>query len=358
MMRYLSGGESHGKEMAAIIEGFPANVAIDNEKIEAVLARRRNAPGRGGRMLLERDQFQVLAGLRGGLTLGSPIVLTVPNIEWEKWIDDMNPWSAAKQKKHTTVPRPGHADLAGAFKYRQADLRNISERASARETVVRTLVGCFAMQLLEHLGINIHSQALKTGSGPNAIALAQAAGDTVGGVVGISIKGLPGGVGSHVHWDRRLDARLAGALMSIQGVKGIDFGHAFDNTELTGSQYHDEFTCQQGYYQRKTNHAGGLEGGMSNGEEVVIRAVIKPIPTLSSPLLSFDCTTKEQLPAPVVRHDTSAVGAAAVVAEAVCAWEIAVCIIQQFGGDTMEDLTDSFNRYRARWEETIRCLGR
>ena len=358
-MRFLTAGESHGKEMIVIIEGFPANVPVDREKLSAVLSRRRQAPGRSPRMQVETDMFQVVAGMRHGKTLGTPLSLSVPNAEWQKWSGDMNPWSSG-QLPAVSIPRPGHADLAGAFKYRQQDIRNISERASARETVVRTLAGSFALQLLNLLGICITGRGLKIGGAADyadAINRAAGMGDTVGGIIEVIITGLPGGIGSHVHWDRRLDARLAGAIMSVQGVKGVEFGQAFESAHLLGSQYHDQFACLSGRIVRETNNAGGIEGGMSNGEPIHVRAMIKPIPTLDKPLKSFDRISKAVSKAPVTRHDVSAVGAAAVVAEAICAWEIAVCIVEQFGGDTLEDLQARYEHFRRRWEEEMSCPG-
>lgn len=350
-MRFLTAGESHGKEMMMIIEGFPANVPIERDKITAVLQRRREAPGRSGRMNLEDDSFQVLAGMAQGLTIGAPVAVSIANAQAVRLAQILDPWSG--QSSPQTVPRPGHADLAGGIKYRQIDLRLVAERASARETVVRTMAGCFALQLLEILGVNVSGQALDLGD----IDSAARVGDTLGGVIQVTVTGLPGGIGSYVHWENRLDARLAGAVMGIQAVKGVEFGPAFAGVRLPGSLYHDEFVLDGGKVQRRSNNAGGVEGGMSNGQPIVLRAAVKPIPTLSRPLASFDTRTKKPCLAPVSRHDISGVGAAAVVAEAVTAWEIAATLKEQFGGDTLEDLSQRFGEYRRRWEEELTCPG-
>jgi len=352
-MRYLTAGESHGRAMLAIMEGFPANVPIQREKILSVLADRRNATGRSQRQKLEDDAFQVVAGMRNGLTLGSPLAVSIPNVEWPKWLKIMDPWSCSASS--VTVPRPGHADLPGAVKYRQGDLRNIAERASARETVARTVVGAFALQLLERLGVEVQGKAVRVG--PETISQAQEQGDTLGGIICVTIQGLPGGIGSHVHWDRRLDARLAAAVMGIQAVKGVEFAQAFTSVLLPGSQFHDEIICRKGRMVRSGNNAGGVEGGMSNGEPIVLRAAVKPIPTLDRPLRSFDRGSGTPQPAPVTRHDISAVGAAAVIARAVCAWEVAACLVEQFGGSTLEDLEQQYVQYSKRWKEETSCPG-
>lgn len=359
-MRFLTAGESHGRGMLAIIEGFPANVPIDKGKITAVLHRRREAPGRSSRMLLETDGFTVLAGMRDGQTLGSPLAVSVSNAEWSKWETEMDPWDCQGRKNPVTVPRPGHADLAGAVKYGHSDIRAVAERASARDTVVRTVAGSFALQLLECLDVKVAGSVIAIGSGGEDNALKSAAdnGDTVGGIVQVIINGLPGGIGSYTHWDRRLDSRLAAAILGIPAVKGVEFGQAFEHVLLPGSQYHDEFIPLEGRMVRHSNRTGGIEGGMTNGETVMLRAAVKPIPTLDRPLTSFDRITKQVCPAPVSRHDLSAVGAASVVAEAVCAWEIAACILEQMGGDTLEDVESRFFLYRRRWEDEISCPGK
>lgn len=359
-MRFLTAGESHGREMLTIIEGFPANVPIDRKKIAEILRRRRQASGRGSRMKLESDEFSVLAGMHNGTTLGSPLAVSVPNAEWRKWEAVMDPWSSSEQIQPITVPRPGHADLAGLVKYRHQEILAVAERASARETVVRTLAGCFSLQLLELLDISVTGSVLSTGGREDESALleAQRQGDSVGGIIEVKAHGLPGGIGSYVHWDRRLDSRLAAGIMGIPAIKGVEFGRAFENTVLKGSQYHDEFVLRAGRMVRSTNRAGGIEGGMSNGESIIVRAAVKPVPTLDRPLSSFDLTTRTQCPAPISRHDLSAVGAAAVVAEAVTAWEISVSLLEQFGGDNLEDIKSRFLQYRQRWEEQLECPGK
>lgn len=351
-MRFLTAGESHGRAMLAIIEGFPANVPIDKDKIAAVLSRRRQAPGRSSRQKLETDGFRILSGMLDGLTLGTPLAVSVPNAEAVKWSEVMDPW-ASKGMETVAVPRPGHADLAGAIKYRLDDLRLVAERASARETVVRTLAGSFALQLLQSLEVRVTGRTVACGD----IDDAARTGDTVGGIIQVEVDGLPGGIGSHVHYDRRLDARLAGAVMGIQAVKGIEFGPAFAMARLPGSLYHDEYKLQNGTISRGSNNAGGVEGGMSNGQPIILRAAVKPIPTLERPLASYNLRTGQICPAPVSRHDISGVGAAAVIAETVCAWEIADCLLAQFGGDNLEDLRDRFFAYRRRWEEALTCPG-
>lgn len=358
-MRFLTAGESHGRSMLAIIEGFPANVPIDKGKISAILQRRREAPGRSSRMQLETDGFTVLAGMRNGLTLGSPLAVSVPNAEWGKWDTDMDPWDSQGRQKPVTVPRPGHADLAGAVKYGHSDIKAVAERASARDTVVRTVAGSFALQLLECLDVKVAGSVIALGNGgEEALKSAADNGDTVGGIVQVTIDGLPGGIGSYTHWDRRIDSRLAAAIMGIPAVKGVEFGQAFEHVLLPGSQYHDEFIPLEGRMVRQSNSAGGIEGGMTNGESVLIRAAVKPIPTLDSPLTSFDRITRQVSLAPVSRHDLSAVGAASVVAEAVCAWEIAASILEQMGGDTLDDIESRFFLYRRRWEDEISCPGK
>ena len=350
-MRFLTAGESHGKEMLTIIEGFPANVPIDETEIVEVLRRRRMAPGRSRRMDVESDDFRVLAGMVGGVTLGAPLAVAIANAPEVRLVQALDPWTGGGTPQ--TVPRPGHADLAGGIKYRQPDLRLVPERASARETVARTVAGCFALQLLKLLGVEVRGKALVYGD----IAEAARTGDTLGGVVEVIVTGLPGGIGSYVHWERRLDARLAGAVMGIQAVKGVEFGPAFAAVRLPGSLYHDEFTLEDGQVRRRSNNAGGVEGGMSNGQPIRLRAAVKPVPTLSRPLASFDLSGKTPCPAPVSRHDTSAVGAAAVVVEAVVAWEIAAALVEQFGGDTLEDLNQRYGQYRERWQEAVTWPG-
>lgn len=384
MLRYLTAGESHGPALTAIIEGFPAGVGVSSEKINAQLERRQSTYGRGGRMKIEKDRIKILSGVRRGLTLGSPIALQIINLDWKNWREAMSsdkdeyvPQKAAM--KALTRPRPGHADLAGGLKYRHhEDLRNVLERASARETAVRVAVGTVGRILIESLGCSIVSHVVQIGtveapeySAPHTEVAAKAAaspvgcadpeaasamlreidgavkrGDTLGGVFEVICAGLPPGIGSYVHWDRRLDSRLAAAVSGIPSVKGVDFGLGFRGAGVPGSGYHDQIRCTpQGKLYRSTNRAGGMEGGVSNGEALVLRAVVKPVPTLGSPLASVDLQTKEESLAAAERSDTCIVPAAAVIAEAVAAWEIAAAVIEKFGGDTMAEIQEGFQRY-------------
>lgn len=385
MLRFLTAGESHGPVLSAIIEGFPAGVPLDRRAIDEQLRRRQSSFGRGERMKIESDEVELLSGVRNGLTLGSPIALVIRNRDWENWRDvmsaevqEINPERVAK--KSVTRPRPGHADLAGALKYRQSDMRNILERASARETAARVAAGAVARALLEQLGCKIFSHVVQIGSvscsdvDPDPqeyasiarlavelpvscadrdkademireIERAKEKGDTLGGVFEVVCLGLSPGLGSHVHWDRRLDARLAAALMSIPSVKGVEIGLGFRGVCLPGSEYHDPICYEggRGFY-RATNRAGGLEGGMTNGEPLVIRAAVKPIPTLRNPLPSIDFFTKQEIDATVERSDVCVVPAAAVVAEAMAAWVLADAVLEKFGNDTLVEI-------RARWLE-------
>ncbi|NPV28499.1 MAG: chorismate synthase [Firmicutes bacterium] len=384
MLRLLTAGESHGPALVAIIEGLPAGVPVDKGAIDVQLRRRQFSFGRGARMRIERDQVEILAGVRKGLSLGSPIALMVRNLDWVNWRDVMSPDPAEivpekEEERRLTRPRPGHADLAGGLKYRQEDLRNILERASARETAARVAAGAVARLFLENLGCSLVGHVVQIGSvavdslGPDCLeAAARAAenpvacadqaaagkmieaieqagekGDTLGGVFEIICLGLPPGLGSHVHWDRRLDARLAAALMSIPSVKGVEVGLGFRGAALPGSAYHDAicYTPEEGFY-RPTNHAGGLEGGMTNGAPLVLRAAVKPVPTLRTPLPSVDLLTKKPVEAAFERSDVCVVPAAAVVGEAVVAWVLASAVLEKFGGDTLEEV-------RTRWEEYL-----
>lgn len=379
MLRFLTAGESHGPGLTAIIEGIPANLQISSAKINEQLRRRQGGYGRGGRMKIEQDQVEIRSGVRGGLALGSPITLSIPNRDWANWSEIMAPEDSARMgERVVSRPRPGHADLSGAVKYRQTDMRNILERASARETAARVAVGGVARCLLEALGVGIGGWVVRIGGAtwsvddyswemvdqarrsevycPDAAAsqlmqaeidAARAAGDTIGGSFEVVVFGLPMGLGSHVHWDRRLDGRLAGAVMSIPGIKGVEIGQGFRSAELIGSAVHDEifYSPERGFY-RQTNRAGGIEGGMTNGEPVVVRAAMKPIPTLIKPLQSVDMATKEPEPAAFERSDVCAVPAASVVGEAMVAWEIARTVLEKFPHDTMTELRESWEKYR------------
>lgn len=376
MLRYLTAGESHGRSLAAIIEGLPAGVSLNTDFINKVLKRRQGGYGRGKRMEIESDRVEFLSGVRSTLTLGSPITLLISNRDWANWQEIMSPGrNADLSKRVVTRPRPGHADLSGALKYRHTDLRNVLERASARETAMRTAVGAVAQEYLRSFGIKVQGQVAAIGGitaettgeivgeriydnpvycpDQNAvdamvkeIEMAKNKGDSLGGIIQVVAEGLPPGLGSHVHWDRRLDGRLAQALMSIPAIKGVEIGLGFGFAGLPGSKVHDEITySKEGGYSRLTNNAGGLEGGISNGETLVIRAAMKPIPTLYTPLKSVDMATKRPLQAAVERSDTCAVPAAAIVGEAVVAWELAVSVSEKFGGDHLSETLTNFRSY-------------
>lgn len=382
MLRYLTAGESHGPSLTTIIDGIPANMPLQAAAINDMLARRQGGYGRGGRMKIETDRVDITSGVRHGYTLGSPITLVINNKDWENWRDIMAvEVTNDGNKKTITRPRPGHADLPGGMKYRQRDLRNILERSSARETAARVAAGSVAKQFLNSLGVEILSHVVRIGGvkverdltweelqGSRespvycadtvaaqemvaAIEEAKAQGDTLGGVFEVRVRGLLPGIGSHVQWDRRLDGRLAQSVMSIQAIKGVEIGFGFRAGELSGSQVHDEihYDEEKGYY-RATNRAGGLEGGMTNGEELVIRAVMKPIPTLMQPLRSVNIATRQTERADVERADVCAVPAASVVGEAAVAFTLAQAILEQFGGDSMDVITKRWEE----WKEYVR----
>ncbi len=378
-LRYLTAGESHGPGLTAIVEGMPANLELSVSDINRHLARRQEGYGRGGRMQIERDQVVFMSGVRWGKTLGSPITLSIQNRDWENWQKAMS--SAAEDRQSDiaiTHPRPGHADLSGVIKYRQDDARNILERSSARETAARVAVGALCATFLRALGVEVLGYVTEIGGvcadssiddyrerfersevSPcrtycataeqamiSAIDAAKAAGDSLGGVVEVVVLGLPVGLGSHVHWDKRLDGRLAAAVMSIQAFKGVEVGLGFEAARRPGSQVHDEIIQQGEQIRRRTNRAGGLEGGMTNGEPLVVRGAMKPIPTLYKPLQTIDLKTKEPFAAVVERSDVCAVPAAAVVAEAVVAIEVASAMLQKFGGDAMEEIRQNLDAYQ------------
>jgi chorismate synthase len=381
MLRYLTAGESHGPQLTTIIEGLPAGLPITVAAINADLARRQQGYGRGGRMQIETDRVEILSGVRWGETLGSPLTLAITNRDWENWRQKMSPAADCRdQAGRVTRPRPGHADLTGALKYNQRDVRNILERSSARETASRVAAGAVAKELLRHFDICIYGFVVQLGSikvrrvdlpikelaavaavselftfDPAAdvamklyIDAMKAAGDSVGGVVEVVVSGAPPGLGSHVQWDRKLDARLAMALMSIQAIKGVEVGAGFAAAAAPGSQVHDEifYDAAEHQYVRRTNAAGGIEGGMSNGADIVVRAAMKPIPTLYTPLKTVDMDTKEQVEATVERSDVCAVPAAAVVAEAVVAIELASAFLEKFGGDSIAEMERNYHGYR------------
>lgn len=347
--RFLTSGESHGKCLTAIIEGLPANLEIDIDFINEELKRRQCGYGRGGRMKIESDTVEIMSGVRFGKTLGSPVTLVIKNNDFENWqkVMSADPKNITSDKAFTTF-RPGHADYAGSVKYNQKDLRNILERSSARKTAIEVAVGAVAKLFLKQFGITGSSKVLQIGNGKTEeefraeIDKAKAAGDTLGGKIEVVYENLPVGLGSFVHWDRTLDGKIAQAVMSVPAVKSVSIGnhHAY---KMTGSEYHDEIFCEEGKIIRKTNNAGGIEGGMSNGENIVVTAVMKPIPTLRKPLCSLDCVTLEQTEAHFERSDTCAVEACAVVAEARVACVLADEILLKYGGDCMEECLKHFN---------------
>ena len=370
--RYLSSGESHGKKLTAIIEGVPSNFEIDIEKINKELARRQKGYGRGARMQIENDKVEINSGIRLGKTIGSPICLEVINKDYEKWQDSMSvlPVDGDADLKTVTKLRPGHADFCGVMKYNQRDVRNILERSSARETAIRVAVGAIAKQILEKFGIKIKSTVISIGmvvaedfdvdnendlNCPDIIAyqkmqeeidIAAQRGVSLGGQVRVEIENLPVGLGSHVHWDRKLDGLLAQAVMSIQAVKSVEFGLGRQAAFLPGDKVHDEIFCENGKIFRKTNNAGGIEGGMSNGEPIIITLAMKPIPTMKTPLKSVDLSDKTEQMAYFERSDTCAVPACGVVAEAVCAIVIAQQFLEKFGGDSFEEISANYENYK------------
>lgn len=343
MLRFLTAGESHGKALVAVLEGCPANLSLSAEDINRDLARRQQGYGRGPRMKIEKDKAEILSGLRKGKTIGSPIAILIPNRSTELF------------EKVVTVPRPGHADLAGALKFNQEDIRNVMERASARETAARVAVGAVARKFLSEFEIRVTSRILEIGGEKTnhtiqeVIKKARKSGDTLGGIFEIVASGVPVGLGSYIQWDKKLDGRLAQAVMSIQAVKGVEIGLGFSYSSSRGSEVHDEifYSHTKGFY-RRTNNAGGLEGGMSNGQSIVLRAAVKPIATLMRPLKSVDLVTKKACEALVERSDISAVEPAAVIGEAVVAFEIANAFLEKFGGDSLEEIRDNFSSYLKR----------
>jgi chorismate synthase len=342
-------GESHGPALVAIVTGLPAGLVLDRAAIDRDLGRRQAGYGRSPRQKIETDRVEVLAGLRHGRTLGTPLALVVANRDHANWEWGMNPWppegeAEGKGTKPVTLPRPGHADLAGSLKYGLSDARDALERASARQTAVAVAAGAVAKTLLAEIGIEVEGRV--TGEDLEArIDAARAERDTVGGVVEVRARAVPPGLGSYATKADRLDARLAAALMGIQAVKGVEIGEGFELAGKRGSEAHDEiFRDEQGLY-RETNHAGGLEGGISNGEEIVVRAGMKPLPTLMRPLASVDLDTGEPAEALVERSDVAAVEALAVVAEAAVAFELARAAREKFGGDALGDFVSAHRAY-------------
>ncbi len=348
--RYLTSGESHGKCLTAIIEGIPAGFDINPDFINNELKRRQQGYGRGGRMKIESDTVEITSGIRFGKTIGSPITLVIQNKDFENWQKIMSsmPQDYTEEKSFTAY-RPGHADFAGSVKYKRTDLRDILERSSARKTAIEVAVGAVAKQILETFDIKGYSNILQIGSGKTEeefhaeIDRAKAEGDTLGGKLEVIYKNVPVGLGSHVQWDRAIDGLLAQAVMSIPAVKSVSIGnhHAY---KMRGSEFHDEMFLENGKIIRKTNNAGGIEGGITNGENIVITAVMKPIPTLRKPLHTVDSKTMTETEAHFERSDTCAVEACAVVAEARVACVLLKEFLQKFGGDSINEIRRNFNQ--------------
>ena len=354
-------GESHGPALVAIVTGLPAGLVLDRAAIDADLARRQQGYGRSPRQKLEQDEVEVLAGLRHGRTLGTPLALVVRNRDHANWASGMSPWPpegepTGKGTKPVTLPRPGHADLPGALKFGLADARDALERASARQTAVTVAAGAVAKALLAEIGVGVDGRVVSEDL-ERRIDEARAERDTVGGVVEVVARGVPPGLGSYATKEERLDARLAAALMGIQAVKGVELGAGFELAERRGSQAHDEILADdRGDLYRETNFAGGIEGGVSNGEEIVVRAAMKPLPTLMRPLRSVDLEAGEAGEALVERSDVAAVEALAVVAEAAVAFELARAAREKFGGDTLGDFLLAYRAYLERidWQPQTR----
>ncbi|KJS19734.1 MAG: chorismate synthase [Clostridiaceae bacterium BRH_c20a] len=376
MLRFLTAGESHGQALTAIIEGFPAGVPIAQGFINNELRKRQGGYGRGKRMEIEQDQVEILSGVRNGQTLGSPITLQVKNKDWQNWQDIMGVEEGANiGELRVTKPRPGHADLAGTLKYGYTDIRNTLERASARETAVRVAVGAVAQAFLNVFKINILGHVIRIGDVEaqadynrlteelyetqlyctdekvlgkmiEAIDEAKIKGDSLGGIIEVAAFNVPLGLGSHVHWDRRLDGRLAQALMSIPAIKGVEIGLGFNSAKIPGSQVHDEiaYNSARSFY-HLSNNSGGIEGGISNGETIILRAAMKPIPTLYQPLKSVDIFSKENYLASIERSDNCAVPAAAIVAVGMTAFEIARSFLEKFSGDNLREIKNSYDNY-------------
>jgi len=394
MLQILTAGESHGPQLTAILEGFPAGFKIDIDKINFQLARRQKGYGRGGRMKIEKDEIQIVSGVRGSVTLGGPITFVIPNRDWANWQNIMDPVKPIskqlnlKEKRlayETTKPRPGHADLAGAIKWNHSDLRNVLERASARETTARVAICSVPRQLMEYFDVQFASHVvriadveLKDGHDISnldkiikntensevrcidkkteakmtaAIKSAKSKRDSVGGVVEVIVRGLPAGLGSLSQWYKRLDGRLAQAMMSIQSVKGVEIGLGFKSAAMRGSQVHDEIFysksagAHQKNYFRKTNNAGGLEGGITNGEDIVVRVASKPLSTLNQPLKTVDIKSKKPAEAMVERTDNCVIPALAVICEAMAAFVVCDAFLEKFGCDNLREIESNYKNY-------------
>lgn len=382
-MRYLTAGESHGPRLTAIIEGIPAGLPLTDDYINAELKRRQGGYGRGARMKIESDKVEITSGVRHGRTMGGPITLNVTNLDHQKWLDIMNVADVDDKKKELrkiTKPRPGHADLVGGMKYRFDDLRNSLERSSARETTMRVAVGAVAKRLLEEIGVEVASHIVTFGGidieVPENLTVSEIKkrarqsevsivnpereeeikayidqikkdGDTIGGIVETIVGGVPVGLGSYVQWDRKLDAKIAQGVVSINAFKGVEFGVGFEAGRIKGSQVMDEIIwSKEDGFTRRTNNLGGFEGGMTNGEPIVVRGVMKPIPTLYKPLMSVDIETHEPYKATVERSDPTALPAAGVVMEAVVATVLATEVLEKFSSDNLEELKEAVQQYR------------
>jgi len=353
-LELATAGESHGPALVAIVYGLPAGLVLDKEAIDADLRRRQQGYGRSPRQQIETDEVEVLAGLRHGRTLGTPLALVVRNRDHKNWTWGMSPWPPdgepeGKGTRAVPLPRPGHADLAGVQKYGHSDVRDALERASARHTAAHVAAGAVAKALLREIGIEVAGEALpEAGADPSAVDEARQDRDTLGGRVEVRAQGVPPGLGSYARREDRLDSRLAAALMGIQAVKGVEIGDGLALADLRGSEAHDEIGRDERGLHRETNRAGGIEGGMSNGEEIVVRAGMKPLPTLMRPLRSVDLATGEPADALVERSDVSAVEALAVVAESAVAWELARAAREKFGGDALADFVAAWRAYLER----------
>lgn len=374
MLRFFTSGETHGKCLTVIVEGMPAGVKIDVDLINKALFARQQGYGRGGRMKIESDRAEILSGVRGGYSLGSPIAIKIENKDWENWQDIMGT-EYSNGEKSVSFPRPGHADLTGGMKYNHRDFRNVLERASARETAARVAVGALVGQVLSPFGIEFKRRVVSIGEvydcvtelndefyenakkSPVGFGNDEAAekamkhideikekGESLGGVVEVSVHGAPAGLGSYVHYDRKLDAMLAFSVMSVQAIKGVEFGMGFECGNLSGANVHDEIGYN-GEFFRYSNNAGGIEGGMSNGEPIVVRAAMKPIPTQYNPLRTVNIENKEVHKASVERSDICAVPACAVVVQAAVEFEIAKAFLEKFSGDCMEDIKSYYDIY-------------
>jgi chorismate synthase len=351
-LELVTAGESHGPALVAIVTGLPAGLVLERERIDADLRRRQEGYGRSPRQRIEADTVEVLAGLRHGRTLGTPLALVVRNADHENWAWGMSPWPpegepTGKGKEPVTLPRPGHADLAGALKHGLEDVRDALERASARHTAVTVAAGAVAKALLAEIGVEIEGR-VATEELERRIDEARAERDTVGGVVEVRARGVPPGLGSYATKGERLDARLAATLMGTQAVKAVEIGAGFALAGMRGSEAHDEIVRDEAGYRRETNRAGGIEAGVSNGEEIVVRAAMKPLPTLMRPLRSADLATGEAGEALVERSDVAAVEALAVVAEACVAFELARAAREKFGGDALADFVGAWRAYLER----------